>query len=842
MKKLILLFASLATGLSLFAQGTAFTYQGRLNNGANLANGIYDLQFTIYDAGGGSNVIAGPLTNIATAVSDGLFLATLDFGSGVFTGPARWLEMAVRTNGGAAFSILAPRQQLTPTPYGIYSASAGSAVFANSAATATSAGSATTAVTAYAIGSVPSTNVAQLNVPNTTVQATGTVTIVNGFVVGVNLLSGGLGYTTVPAVSVSDVSGSNAVISATVSNGAVTSLAIQNAGNNYSTNAALIIALPPSNATQTFGTANNFTGINTMTNGGNVFAGTFNGTFGTLSGGTLTLTSDLYLPVTTAGAGIIYSGGNTLMHEYGTNNFFAGVGAGNLTLTGNNNVGTGPNALHALTTGFQNTADGFNALGANTAGNYNTAMGNLALNFNTTGSQNAACGNGALYDNTTGSYNTAFGTWALDYNTGGNQNTAVGNSALLNNQANNNTAVGYYALAGDTSGPQNTAIGSSALRNNTTGMNNTAAGFQALNLNTNGNYNVANGYQALYNNTTGSWNTASGARALISNTAGGNNTATGGDALHSNTTGADNTAIGANALYNNTTASQNTATGSGALQNNTAGIHNTASGYQALLSNTNGNFNVANGYQSLYSNLTGGNNTASGDWSLYSNTSGNNNTAIGHQALWANATGNNNTAFGEVSLHNVTNGVNNIALGYQAGYNLTNGNNNTYLGSPGVDGDNNFIRIGTPGTHTNTFIAGIFGATAASGVAVYVNSSGQLGTLTSSARFKEAIHEMDDASNALFALHPVTFRYKPEIDPQGIQQFGLVAEEVEMVAPDLVARDEQGRPYTVRYEAVNALLLNEFLKEHRKVQELEHQVRAMQATLQRLTEKESQRP
>src|SRR5207253_1117406 len=189
------------------------------------------------------------------------------------------------------------------------------------------------------------------------------------------------------------------------------------------------------------------------------------------------------------------------------------------------------------------------------------------------------------------------------------------------------------------------------------------------------------------------------------------------------------------------------------------------------------------------------------------------------QALFSNTTGRNNTANGYNALYNNTTGGSNITLGFQAGLNLTTGNSNIDIGNVGVAGESKRIRIGTAGTQTKTFIAGISGVTVAGGVGVIVGSNGQLGTVVSSERFKDAIKPMDKASEAILSLKPVTFRYKHELDPDGIPQFGLVAEDVEKVNPDLVARDDKGKVYTVRYEAVNAMLLNEFLKEHRKVQE-----------------------
>src|SRR5882724_1383621 len=261
----------------------------------------------------------------------------------------------------------------------------------------------------------------------------------------------------------------------------------------------------------------------------------------------------------------------------------------------------------------------------------------------------------------------------------------------------------------------------------------------------------------------------------------------------------------------------NTVLGDDALLNN-LGVDNTAIGANALYSNTTGNFNTANGVAALAQNTTGFNNTANGVGALEFNRTGDNNMANGFQALYSNTTGGRNTASGVSALNHNTTGFNNIALGFLAGDNLTIGNNNIDIGNKGVAGEGNVIRIGKQGTQTATYVAGVSGATV-TGTAVVVNGSGQLGVAPSSQRYKEQIQPMDKASEAILALKPVTFRYKKELDPQGIPQFGLVAEEVEKVNPDLVACDEQGKPYAVQYEAVNAMLLNEFLKEHRKVEQ-----------------------
>jgi trimeric autotransporter adhesin len=396
-----------------------------------------------------------------------------------------------------------------------------------------------------------------------------------------------------------------------------------------------------------------------------------------------------------------------------------------------------------------------------------------------------------------------------------------------------NTAEGDDALFSLTTGIYNTANGYQALNSNTSGSSNTATGFLALTSNTTGFYNTANGDSALLFNTSGHSNTATGFGALYNNrtingVSGHNNTATGFQALFNNRTGTNNTANGLNALNRNTTGGDNTANGTGALFFNTTGTDNTANGFQALEKNTTGNDNAANGFQALFSNTTGPDNTANGFQALFNNRTGGGNTANGFNALFSNTTGIDNVADGLNALKSNTTGSSNTALGVAAGDALTTGSNNIDIGNlvEGGAGESDTIRIGRVGTQTATFIAGIANATV-TGSAVYIDTtSGQLGLLSSSERFKDGIEPMGNASEALLWLRPVTFRYKKNIDPKGIPQFGLVAEEVEKVNPDLVVRDAEGKVFTVRYEAVNAMLLNEFLKEHKKVEDLEKDLRA----------------
>jgi hypothetical protein len=389
---------------------------------------------------------------------------------------------------------------------------------------------------------------------------------------------------------------------------------------------------------------------------------------------------------------------------------------------------------------------------------------------------------------------------------------------------------------------QNTAEGDGSLFSLTLGISNTALGFNALHNNTLGAFNTAIGSNALFSNITEGGNTAIGSNALFSNTFSRGNTAIGFDALFSNTLGRFNTAIGFRALFSNTLGRANTAIGDSALDSNTLGRSNTATGASALVENTTGNNNTANGTSALFFNTTGNRNTANGVNALSTNNDGSQNTATGTDALFSNTTGSFNTADGFRALFSNTAGDNNIALGNSAGSNLTTGSNNIDIGAPGAMGEADTIRIGKGAIQNRTFIAGIRGVTTgiANAVPVLIDSAGQLGTMSSSLQFKKEIKSMDRASEVILALKPVTFHYKS--DKTGTPQFGLIAEEVAEVNPDLVMRDENGEIYTVRYEAVNAMLLNEFLKEHRKNEEQEatitrqqKQIEALSAGLQKVT-------
>lgn len=379
-------------------------------------------------------------------------------------------------------------------------------------------------------------------------------------------------------------------------------------------------------------------------------------------------------------------------------------------------------------------------------------------------------------------------------------NVFKGTNSFIHNFGVQNVFTGELAGNFTMTGGANTGHGFAALAANSTGFGNTGNGWFALGANTTGASNTASGSVALANNTTGSENTAVGDSALLFNTQASNNTAVGFASLKSTTTGGDNTAMGKNSLASNVTGTRNTAIGSNSLANNLS-EGNTAVGFFTLLKNTEGFENTAVGSYAMIENTTGRSNIALGDGALKENVGGQENVGVGSAALGKNRFGSDN-----------------IAIGYFAGFDMINGHNNIHIGNKGaVESDTS--RIGT--TQTRTFIAGIRGVTtgSASGVPVLIDSAGQLGTASSSQRVKDDIADMGGASDVLAQLRPVTFTYKAHAKiADKPRQYGLIAEEVAAVAPDLVARSASGEIETVYYQHLAPMLLNELQKQRRTIQ------------------------
>ncbi|MFL6449863.1 MAG: tail fiber domain-containing protein [Bryobacteraceae bacterium] len=296
--------------------------------------------------------------------------------------------------------------------------------------------------------------------------------------------------------------------------------------------------------------------------------------------------------------------------------------------------------------------------------------------------------------------------------------------------------------------------------------------------------------------------------------------------------GAQNTAVGYNSLIYNNSGTSNTATGSNALAANVSGTNNVGIGASSLSNNASGSSNTAVGTQSLFSNGIANNNTAVGFQALWNHTTNCCNTAVGFQAMANDTAGQFNVALGNRALSSNTTGNGNVALGNDAG-NQINGSSNIAIGHSGVSGESNAIRIGTAGTHLNTYVAGISGVSLSGASQVLIDASGHLGTFSSSHRYKEDIREIGDASSHLMDLQPVQFRYRqPASDGSKPLQYGLIAEDVATVYPELVVRDEHGQIESVQYHQLPALLLNELQKEHRTVAEQAEQIRTLTKRLE----------
>ena len=332
----------------------------------------------------------------------------------------------------------------------------------------------------------------------------------------------------------------------------------------------------------------------------------------------------------------------------------------------------------------------------------------------------------------------------------------------------------------------------------------------------------------------GSENTAVGLNALQSVTNAVANTAVGFDALQAVISGANNTGLGLGALENDTTGSSNTGIGSGALASTTIGGSNTAVGYSALSENTSGSNNTAVGYWALHGPngaSSAQSNAALGNLALY-NDMGNSNVGVGSEALFQNTTGANNVAVGALAAINLTSGTSNIALGYQAGSSLTTGNFNIDLGNSGTSGDSNVMRLGDPANQLTTYIAGIDAVNIGGGSTVVINSNGQLGTILSSARYKQDIRDMQQSSDGLMSLRPVTFRYKePQAHGRMPIQYGLIGEEVAKIYPELIVYGKDGQVESVQYHELPAMLLNEIQKQHRTIEQQQEKISLLEDRL-----------
>jgi hypothetical protein len=863
------------------------SYQGMLSRPASEASATYDLMLTVFASNSGGTPIAGPITNTAVAVnSNGLFSTTMNFGSNVFAGGSYFLEVGVRTNGGGAFTTLSPRQPITSTPQSTFALNAG-AVGGQSAAN-------------IALGTVAANSATTADVPGTLMaRDTNGAVEVDQLVVGANNLVVATPPMWPPphlTLSSSIFLPTNGAIClpfpATIYSGTNTLLVEE--GNTWlglgAGSGAFVGAhdvgvgdwVLSAHTTGLHNTAIGEVALQFDTTGSNNTAGGYGALRNNTTGSNNKADGYEALYFNTTGLGNTAEGAQALyFNTSGTLNTANGLWALFNNNTGGNNNAIGYHAMYYNTIGSLNTADGVHALSSNDSGSNNVAVGFFSLQ-NADASFNTAAGSQALGSITSGSNNIALGYQAgfsltssesgnIDI---GNPGAAGDNNTIRIGSVNNTTTTNIVAntyIAGiwdatvasnaltvviDSSGHLGTSPSSGSGNGNFTSTNISLGGlppcpsqagvlnlpFTSYNAGVLAGAITMGGCNQLFVHAYGGDDFFGGIGAGNVTMSGGDNTGLGFNSLHANTTGNENTAVGSQSLASNTSGIENVAVGFDALQFNTTGFGNTASGWESLSRNTNGWYNTGIGLWALRVNTSGNNNTAEGYDALGGTSTGSMNTAVGVHASLNNTSGSNNVAVGADSLNNVQTGVNDIAVGYQAGINLVGSDTgNIDIGNTGVGGDTNTIRIGTINNPTvgsnivaNTFIAGIWGVPLGAGTPVVVDSTGHLGVQPSSARYKQDIQDIANSSEALLSLRPVSFEYKN--DAARTPQFGLIAEEVEKLDPRLVLRDGQHEIVGVRYEAVNAMLLNEFLKEHRKVAAQSDEIQSLKQTLAALTE------
>jgi len=774
--------------------GTAFSYQGRLQDGTNAANGLYDLRFAVYDAASAGNQVGPALTNNAVGVTNGLFTVLLDFGPNVFGGQARWLESAVRANGVGAFSLLPPRERLTATPYALYATNAGVAL-------GVAAGGVTAA--ALAPDAVSADHIASGQVVKSLNGLADNVTLSPG--ANVNFTTNGHTLTVSAATG-----GTNSAWNLTGNAGTTPGLNFLGTADAQPlelwVNGWRALRLEPT----TFDGAPNLIAGYGGRAGNFVAAGVVGATIG-------------------GGGGISYStpGGSTIYNNNRVGGDY-GVVAG-----GMRNVVNGAEGV--ISGGQGNTVQAQGVFAAIPGGDQNFANGANSL---AAGHRAQALHDGSFVwaDSTDGDFASS-GTNQFLIRAGGGVGIGTANpQGSLHVASGASTDLRFTSTAGG-AGDWSWGTGWTGAGRRSAYLYDYAAAATRFLVDESGNVGI--GARPRY--PLDVWAAQAAGRFVSSNMDKGSLLELCNNHPSATTLGAIN--------FNNQAGA---CPGQVAYQSNGVMTFRVA-GVDSQMTLDAGGLEVQGGLvcSNLFLPLQNGSSGSicfGGFPIIHSDSSGNfcagpeagpvldprpalDNTAVGGQALWACTNGTGNTAIGFGALRWLQHGLANIALGNGAGAAFASGSYNIDIGNPGEYWDTGIIRIGIPGVQVETYIAGILDNFIGAGYQpVIVDQYGQLGTLASSRRFKQDIHNMGDASEVLLSLRPVKFHYKS--DSKGITQFGLVAEEVDQVDPDLVVRDKNGEPASVRYEAVNVMLLNEFLKQHRQVHDHKQELTAQAAEIQ----------
>jgi hypothetical protein len=879
-------------------QGTAFIYQGGLNSNGAPVNGNYDFAFALYNDPLSGSQVGSAETNTAVTVSEALFATMLDFGSAPWTGQSLWLQILVRTNGDGAFSSLKPRQPMTSSPYAIQSLNAATAASASNAIAAVTANSANSVAATNLSGtilnsSLPSSPVFSGEVTASLLSGNGVgLTNLNPTNFGAGTAAINITGNAATATSASNVTGNIADFQLS------TNVPLLNGTNWFKgTNSFSGVVVATNTNSVVYGTfTGNLSGNATTANSANLatnaetadnFSGSLSGDVTGTQGATAVASvggqsaANVASGVSAANAATSTNTPGTIVMRDASGNFAAGAvtagflsgngggltnlnaanldgGTAAINITGNAATATSASNVTGNIADFQlstnvpllngtNSFSGTNDFaGVTIATNTNnvingTFTGNLSGNATTAGSAMLAAAamaatnfSGSLAGDVTGTQGAT-----VVASVGGQSATNVADAVGAANAATSSDTPGAIVRRNASGGFTAGAITASSISGDGAGLTNLNPG------------SLSAGTAAI--DISGNALTATSATNVTGNIP--------DTQLSTNVTFLDgtNSFTGTNEFAGVTVATNTNNVIAGTFTGNLIGNATTASSAVTATTATTATTAVSAATATTANNFTGallGQVVGTQGATTVLIVGGQSAANVASGASAANSATSLNTAATIVkrnSLGNFSAGaitatsVIGAFVGDGSGLTNVNASELTYtvagnidIGTGATSGDNGIIRIGTPGTQTNAFITGIYGVTAASGVAVYVTSSNQLGVLTSSRKFKEDIQSMDAASDALLALRPVTYRYKPEIDPAGVPQFGLVAEEVEKVNPDLVAHDAQGRPYTVRYEAVNAMLLNEFLKEHRRVEAQSAKIDELTQRLERLEKLMSQ--